>query len=171
MPAISTRTASYLLFVGLIVAVCVFRLGPVLLAGLFSYMILDLTYVRVRRFVPRLPAKYLCVAIFVVTAGALAYLFGQFVSLGVRRMPVIIANLLPAIDSLASKFGMELPFENLQELRTILMQTLMDNVRSITATSGILTRGFFHLPKAGSYKSLHRTKFLFKVISVPIKYF
>jgi predicted PurR-regulated permease PerM len=141
----TARTISYLLFAALIVAACVLHLGPVLLAGLFSYMLLDLTHRHLAGRMPDLLARWISVAIFLVTASALAYLFGQFVRLAIYRIPLIATSVLPTIDQLATDYGIDWPYDTMQQLRGALIAAVRDNARSITAESGLLTRGFFQI--------------------------
>jgi predicted PurR-regulated permease PerM len=139
------RRASYALVVLLLVGVVALRLGPVLLAGLFSYMVLDVTQRPMGRALPNLLSRLLALLIFLVTAVLLTWLFGHFVRLTLERAPAILASLVPQVDALASRFGIDLPFENLQEFRVVFQETLKDNARSITQASGLLTRGFFQV--------------------------
>ena len=136
---------SYLLFAALIAAACALRLGSVVLAGLFAYMILDLVHRQLVLVMPDLPARWLSLVIFLVTAAALAWLFAQFVRLAVYRMPLIATSVMPVLDTLATRYGIELPFDSLQELRGTLINAVRDNAKSITTTSGLLTRGFFQI--------------------------
>lgn len=139
------RRISYAVFAVLILATCALHLGPVILAGLFSFMILDLTHRQLVTMVPRFFARWLSVVIFAITAVSLFWLFGVFMRLAVQRMPVILGSVLPMIDAMAGSYGVDLPFENLQELRLVLIQAVKENARSITQTSGLLTRGFFQI--------------------------
>lgn len=139
------RKTSYLVFGALIVAVVLLHLGPVLLAGLFSFMILDLTYRRLAPRMPDLPARWLALIIFLVTAVCLSWMFGFFLKLALARTPLILASLIPKIDGLASRYGIDLPFENLHEFRVVTIEALKENARSVTRASGLLTKGFFQI--------------------------
>lgn len=141
----STRKASYLLFAAFVAMACFLKLGPVLLAGLFSFMILDLTHRRLATFCSPFVARWVALATFTVTAVSLAWLFIVFVRLTVQRMPVILGGVLPTVDGLASSYGIDLPFENFAELRAIVMHSVRENARTITTTSGLLTRNFFQV--------------------------
>src|SRR5579872_3889642 len=81
-PMSSARKAAYALFGLLVLAVFWLRLGPVALAGLFSYLVLDAAH---RRLAARLPprwARAAALAVFFVIAVGVAVLFARFVTLG-----------------------------------------------------------------------------------------
>ncbi len=139
------RKASYVLFGLVIASVVVLRLGPVALAGLFSFMILDLTHRRLKELMPAAAARALAVVIFAIVAVVLSWMVAEFVRLTLARAPVIVGNSLPQIDRLASDYGIDLPFENLHQIRIATLEAIKENARSITAESGLLTRGFFQL--------------------------
>lgn len=139
------RKISYALFAALIVAACLMQLGPVALAGLFSYMLLDLTERRLGTFMPTAAARALSVIIFFLTAVSMAWLFGQFVRLSLQRLPIIISSVLPTLDDLANRQGISLPFEDFQSLRAALLHTLSENAPSVTHASSLLTRDFFQV--------------------------
>ena len=139
------RTISYLVFAGLIVAAALLKLGPVVLAGLFAYMLLDLIHRHLAGRVPDLLARWLSVLVFLVTASALAYLFGQFIRLAIYRIPLIATSVLPAIEKLNTDYNLAIPYDSMEELRSALIAAVRENARSITAESGLLTRGFFQI--------------------------
>lgn len=138
------RKASYALFLLALVVVAKYSLGSCVLAALVSYMILDVTERRLsdagarRRFV-RIGA----IAAFVVLASALAWIFVNFVRVGVTRLPVLIDTVLPRLTTLSERFGFEIPVDNALELRDYVVSSAKENFTSVTKTSGLLTRGFF----------------------------
>lgn len=136
---------SYLLFAALVAGVALLHLGSVALAGLISYMIIDLTHRALARWMPRFLARVSSVVIFALTAVLLFWMFWTFLRLGLARTPLILASLLPRIDHLVSSYGLDLPFENLQELRAYINEALRENARGITKASGLLTKGFFQI--------------------------
>ena len=145
-PISNTRLASYALFVLALVAVARFGLAPCLLAGLVSYMIMDLTE---RRLIlkgagPRL-AKWGALAVFAILATALSWIFVAFVRVGVSRLPVLIDTVLPRLTTLSFNFGFELPVDNALELRDLVVTEIKENFSSVSKTSGLLTRGFFQV--------------------------
>lgn len=141
----NARKASHIFFAALIVAACALRLGNVILAGLFSYMILDLTHRRLSGHMPDLAARLVSLGIFLVTATSLAWMVGQFLKLAVYRMPLIISSVMPTLDRMAASYGLDLPFDNLRELRGVIILAIKGNAQSITKESGLLTRGFFQI--------------------------
>lgn len=138
-----TRKVSYLLFALSLVLAVALRLGGVALAGLVSYMILDLTHRQLKPRMPDFPARWLSVLTFAVTASALAWIFSQFAALAIQKVPVILGTVIPHVDALASTYGVQLPFENLEELKEIIIREVKVNAGSITHTSGLLTKGVF----------------------------
>jgi len=141
----TARKASYFLFAVFAATVLWLNLGPVLLAGLVSFMILNLAHRRLARLVPELAARAMSVVIFLMTAALLSWLVATFFRLALHRMPLILGDLIPTLDGLARGMGIDLPFENLHEFRVIVLETIKDNARSVTQASGLLTKGFFQL--------------------------
>jgi predicted PurR-regulated permease PerM len=137
------RTASLLLFAAAAASACLLKLGPAVLAGLFAFMILDLTYRRLRAGLPETGARWLSAGIFLVLAAALGFLFFKFVRLTLLRIPAMAASMMPAISQLNAEYGLGLPFANIEELRAVVLEAVVENARSIRAGSGLLTHGFF----------------------------
>lgn len=138
------RKASYALFALALFAVARFSLGPCLLTGLVSYMIMDLTERRLRnRGASPLVARWAALAMFAVMATALGWIFYNFVRVSVARLPVLLDTVLPRLTSLSVQFGLDLPVENALELRNLVVASAKENFSSISKTSGLLTRGFF----------------------------
>ncbi len=144
-PLTPARKISYGLFATAVAAACLMQLGPVVLAGLFSYMLLDLTDRRLSTWMPPVAARALSVLIFFLTAASMSWLFIQFVRLSLQRLPVIISSVLPALDALADRQGVELPLDNLQTVKTALLHALTENARSVTQASGLVTRDVFQI--------------------------
>lgn len=140
-----TRKTSYVLFAASFVLVIALKLGPVLLAGLVSYMILDLTHRQLKSRLPDIAARWLAVLTFAITAWGIAWLFWKFTALALQKVPVILGTVIPHVDGLASSYGIQLPFENLEELKEIIIRAVKVNAGSITHTSGILTKGVFQV--------------------------
>ena len=139
------RKVSYALFAVLVALIYALKLGPVVLAGLFSYMLLNATDRRLALSLPRPVARWISLAIFSVTAVGAFWMFGTFVRLGVLRLPLILGAVLPHLDSLASNYGIDLPFENIQSARVAFLHALRENVPSVTKMGGLLTRDFFQI--------------------------
>ena len=143
--SLSRRISYALVIVGLFVIVrC--DLGPALVAGLFSYMLVDQADKGLRRAgASPLVARWSAIGIFVVAAALLIFIFASFIQLGLSRLPILLDRLLPRIDALSNRFGLDLPIENVQELRALLLEKVKENARSLTTTSRLLTRGFFQV--------------------------
>lgn len=139
------RKISYGLFALLAVAAVALRLGPVLLAGLITYMILDLSY---RKLTPRTPAgmaRYAALAVFVVAATGLFWMFGDFARRAFNTLPTIANTAIPKLLEAAEGYGFNLPFEGVYQLREIVVRAIRENVQGITKASGLLTMRFFHI--------------------------
>jgi len=142
MPLSYARKASYVLFVLALVVVARFSLGPCLLAGLVSYMMMDLTERRLRTMgVRQRIARLAALAVFATLSTFLAWVLITFVRVGVVRFPVLLDMVLPRLTALSLQFGFEFPVDNALELRDLLASSAKDNFSSISKTSGLLTRG------------------------------
>ncbi|MBI2385772.1 MAG: AI-2E family transporter [Elusimicrobia bacterium] len=138
------RKASYALFALALIVVARFNLGPCVLAGLVSFMIMDLTERGLRRRGAKIRvARWAALAMFAVMAVALSWIFIAFVRVGVARLPVLLDTVLPRLTTLSTEWGYELPVDNALELRDLLVTSAKENFASVTKTSGLLTRGFF----------------------------
>ena len=145
-PLSGPRKISYLLLILALAVAARFSLGPALIAGLFAFMMLDHAEDALigAGASPRV-ARWSSVALFTVVGLLLAVIFAAFVKIGLERIPMLLDRLLPRLEGLASGFGLDLPVDNVKELRTLILDTLKDNARSITTASGLLTRGFFQI--------------------------
>lgn len=147
LPAVTLpRKTAYVLFILCLFVVARFDLGPCLLAGLFSYMILD----RTDRLLLRYGAKpfisrWCSLGLFFVVAGLLAFIFVSFIRLGLERLPILLDRVLPRLDELAANLGLQLPVDNALELRDYILTAAKENARAVSRTSGLLTRGFFQI--------------------------
>ncbi|MBI4375581.1 MAG: AI-2E family transporter [Elusimicrobia bacterium] len=144
-PLSVARKISYGLFAALILAAILLHMGNVMLAALFSFMILDLTHRALARAAPGLLARGGAVVIFAIIATSLSWLLVYFARLALSRMDVILSSIIPQLDLLTSRYNVDLPFENIQELRQTLLQAIRQNAASLTTTSQILTKGFFQI--------------------------
>lgn len=140
------RKASYLLLLLTLVVVARFGLGPCLLSGLVSYMILDVTERRLlaEHASPRV-ARWASVGTFLVLATMLAWIFVAFLRIGMARLPILLDTLLPRLAAFAERFGLDFPADNAKELRDLVVLQARENTGSIGKTSGLLTRGFFQV--------------------------
>ncbi|MDE2143482.1 MAG: AI-2E family transporter [Elusimicrobia bacterium] len=140
------RKASYFLVLTALIVVARFHLGAALVAGLFAAMILNQTD-RALRDAGAAPgaSRWLSVALFVVIGGLLALILVAFVRIGLTRLPLLLDRVLPRVDALANRFGVDLAVGNVEDLRAFILNAAKENTRSITAASGLLTRGFFQI--------------------------
>ena len=106
-------------------------------------MILDFSH-RLRRKIKD-PTGWIALSSFLIVAAALCWIAAIFLSLAVVRLPEILNAVLPAIQNMATQFRVDLPFENLQELRALISEAISVNAAKITMTSGLLTKGFFRI--------------------------
>jgi len=139
------RLAAYITFALLGVGAVAYGLGPVLLAGLFSYTILDIAN---RKLTPRVGAfwaRWTAVLVFLLTATCGFWLFGKVIRESLQAIPAILAKVVPMVTETTAAYRIELPFENIEELRRVALDTLKSNAADISHASGILTKGFFHI--------------------------
>lgn len=140
------RQAAYVLMALCLFVVARFDLGPCLLAGLFSSMLLRSTdsLLRARALKP-FTARWLSVGIFVIVSGLLVTIFIAFIRIGLERLPDLLDHVLPRLDELASQVGLPWPADNAAELRDYILAAAKENARAVSRTSGVLTRGFFQI--------------------------
>lgn len=148
-PSLSwARKTSYVLAVLALYAVSHYGLGHALIAGMFSYMMLDEGQKALRGAgASETTARWAALAIFLVTGLLLAFIFVTFIRLGVERIPLLFDRAIPRLDELTRRFGLDLP-DNVQELRVLILTELKQNARAVESASGLLTRGFFQIVTA-----------------------
>ena len=140
------RKVSYALFALALIMVARFDLGPCLLAGLVSRMILHVTDRRLRASNTRPAfARWGAVLAFLVLSFALGFIFIKFLRVGLVRMPVLLDTLLPKLGTFAERYGFDFPADNAKELRDVVVAAVKENSSSISKTSGLLTRGAFQV--------------------------
>ena len=126
----AARTVSYALLATLFLLIITLHLGPLLLAVLFGYFILDvLRFGNPRR-------KWLAVTLFVTLVTCAIYAFGFFIKEFLNSLPEIVDKGVPSVIRLANDYGMELPFTDYESLRSFLMETVKDQLRFL----GVLAR-------------------------------
>ncbi|MBI4376487.1 MAG: AI-2E family transporter [Elusimicrobia bacterium] len=118
------------------------NLGGALLAGLFSYMILDLSCRALlragcsRRLARWLSLLFLSLAI---TGGVL--LVANFIRNTLVTAPQIAVAVVPKVIEAANRYGVQVPFENVLQLRELALRSLGENLGSVTQATGIFTAG------------------------------
>jgi predicted PurR-regulated permease PerM len=143
MPA--AKKISYVLVPLAVLAAAWLHLAPTALAGLLSYMILDLTYRGLKRSLPPMLSRWLALGVFLVAACALGWMVARFVRATIHTLPQIASTAIPRIIVLAESHGIDLPFDNVYELREIAIQKIKEHAEAITKESGVLTERFFHI--------------------------
>jgi predicted PurR-regulated permease PerM len=75
----------------------------------------------------------------------MSWLLVVFIGQSLAAVPAILEKSFPRVNELSQKYGLDLTFTNMEELRDALLMELKKNAGSITHSSQILTREFFHL--------------------------
>lgn len=139
----SARTAAYLLLACLLALAVRFRLGSALAAGLISYTILDIVHRKLAVLMrPRL-ARWIALAAFIVASIVIILLSAHLLRQSLKAVPVILAKIMPKIFELASRYAVELPFNNVEELRQVALDSLKENLTDVTHASGLVTKRVF----------------------------
>jgi predicted PurR-regulated permease PerM len=88
---------------------------------LFSYFALEQLSYR--------GSKTIAVTLFLLVVLLAGYGFGYFFHEALQELPKIADNAIPAIIKFAHQHNLELPFTDLESLRTLVMDTIVDEVR------------------------------------------
>ncbi|MFA6030262.1 MAG: AI-2E family transporter [Elusimicrobiota bacterium] len=120
-------------------------LGPVLLAGLFSFMLLQGTDRLLRLRLGPTASRWLALVIYLVVAASVFWMFVRFVQQTLSTLPQIAATAIPKIIAFVQSYGFDLPFDNAYELREVVIKEIQDNADVISKVSGIVTLRFFHI--------------------------
>jgi predicted PurR-regulated permease PerM len=155
-PLSAARQASYALALLALIVAARFSLGAALIAGLAAHMILKSGEEALAGAgaSPRV-ARWTSVALFSVIGLLLAAIFAAFARIGVERLPTLLDRLLPRLDYIFNRVGLDWPADNVSELRALLLSALKENARSVTTASGLLTREFFRILLALIVALLH----------------
>lgn len=147
MPATLSRPrlVSYGLFLALFAAAAYFKLGAAAVAGVFSFTILEVAYRRVVKVMPEFWARWVSLTIFLVTSTLIGWSFWRFLGQTLIVVPDILAEAIPRLSDVTLQYGVDLPFENIEELRRMAMRALRENARAVTAASGLMTKRFFYV--------------------------
>ncbi|MEI8190945.1 MAG: hypothetical protein WCI75_14625, partial [candidate division NC10 bacterium] len=139
------RSASYIIFAALFVVAIGFHLGPALLAGLLAYSILDLSHRLFARRMGVWNARLSAVLLFLVAGAAMSWAMAHFLRQSLSAVPNILSTAMPKISEIAGRWGVELPFENFEEMRRAVVEAVKENAGGISKASGLLTKRFFHV--------------------------
>ncbi|OGR86567.1 MAG: hypothetical protein A3J74_04420, partial [Elusimicrobia bacterium RIFCSPHIGHO2_02_FULL_57_9] len=140
-----SRWVAYFSFALLLVSTATFQLGAAILAGIFSYTILDSAHRKLASHIRPFLARWLSLMIFTVTAVAAAWMFWRFIRQSITTLPDILARVIPPLNEISLRYGLDLPFENIHEFRHMILEAVKENVSDISHASGILTKKFFHV--------------------------
>ncbi len=140
-----TRKTAYLIFAALAVSVIAYHLGPAVIAGVFSYTIIDAAYRKLATRMRPHYAKWLSLIIFTVAASLLAWIFGRFLDQSLTIIPNTLKQAIPRLNEISLRHGVELPFGDTNELRQAIIGFFKENTHNITQAGGVLTKLFFHV--------------------------
>ncbi|MDO8803974.1 MAG: AI-2E family transporter [Elusimicrobiota bacterium] len=129
----------------MLLAIMVFRMGHVVLAALFSFMLMETIYKAARWRTPGSMARWASALVFIIAAAVLTVVFLRFIKQTLLTLPSIVEVALPQVMSLAQKYGLDLPFANFQDLREFANNKMLANALSITRASTLFTREVFHM--------------------------
>jgi predicted PurR-regulated permease PerM len=119
---------SFALMVALVVVAAWLRLGPLLLATLFSYLVLEFLTFRGR--------KWLAVALYIVAIAALILALVRFVNQAVVTLPVVARTTIPSLVTFAQQHGKELPFTDWDTLKTSAIDAVISGTHYLTNVAG-----------------------------------
>lgn len=115
-------------------AIAWLKLGAPFLAVLFSYFFLTLFRIRKR--------KSLAIAIFLCCVLGIFYGFGFFIGHSLATLPRVVADAVPALINFTDKWGIELPFNDLESFRSIVVQGLTAQIGRLTNFAKLATTEF-----------------------------
>jgi predicted PurR-regulated permease PerM len=114
---------SYAIMVLVFVLVAWLGLATPFITILFSYFALQKLSWR--------GSKGVGILLFTLLVAALAYASGYFFHQAMHALPKIAENSIPAITKFAKEHGLELPFTDLESLKAVALDTVMDEVRYV----------------------------------------
>lgn len=128
---------SYAVFAVLLVLVAVLHLGTPLLAALFCYLALSKLAFFGRKWLALLLFLFVIAAAF---SGAVFFLKRAFVAL-----PEIVETSIPIVVRFAEKYGIELPFTDVESLRAVALETVRDMLGHVGKYVRVATKEFVFL--------------------------
>jgi len=131
------RYLGYWLIALLLLLVGTLDLATPLLAVLFSYLILSQ--------LGRLGSKWLAIVVFVFLMSGILYGAGFMVRQAVVALPQIAETSVPAILRFANEYGVQLPFEDVQELRSVSIEWARHQLGYVGNFARIATKEFAFL--------------------------
>lgn len=133
----NVKAISYWLLFATILLVGWLKLSTPLLTILFSLLIL-------RALGRRMP-RWLCVILFLVLVSCVFYGFVFFIKTAVRDLPQIAQTAIPLIIQYSQKYGVTLPFEDLNSLRAVAVEGLVSELQGVARFAEVATKEFVFL--------------------------
>src|SRR5256885_16757251 len=84
----------------------------------------------------------MAVLLFVVLVLGIFYVFGLFIKQAIVTLPGIASTSIPSIIDFAKAHGLDLPFEDLDSLKALILDTIKDQLRSVGNFARIATKEF-----------------------------
>lgn len=128
---------SYALLFVILVLVGALHLTTPFIAVLFSYLALNkLNFARPR---------WVAVILFLILLAGLFYGFVHFLRRAWFVLPEIVATAIPAVVRFATEHNIELPFEDLESLRALALESMRDGLGALGNFAKIATKEFVFL--------------------------
>ena len=140
-----TRLASFLLLAATAVAVVYLRAGSMLLAGLFSYIILDVTHRKIKPLASPKLTRWATLVVFIVAATALSLTFARFFKVAIMKAPELVDRVLPKMNDFAADHGLSSPIGTADDIKPAVLNALKSNAGALTKAGGLLTKDFLRL--------------------------
>src|ERR1051325_2612529 len=120
----TSRRNSYVIMAVLLVLIGWFHLGTLALTSFFGYFALEKFSFGRRR-------KAVGVIIYLIAIAAIFYGLIFFSRRAVKILPEIAKQTIPAVVDFAQKKGIELPFSDYDELKTVALKEVQDKFANI----------------------------------------
>src|SRR5437016_1415945 len=128
---------SYLFIFLTLVLVGWLHLATPLVTALFAYFALEKLNLMGR--------KWLSITLFIVLVLAIFYGFALFLREAFIALPQIVSESVPSIIEYARKHGLDLPFEDVESLKALLLDTVKNELRYLANFARIATKDFVFL--------------------------
>ena len=128
---------SYVFIVSTLVVVGWLHLATPVITALFAYFALDKL-----NFTGR---KWVALTLFVLLACGIFYGFAYFLKQAFVALPQIVSESVPSIIQYAEKRGLELPFDDVNSLKALLLDTIKAQLRYLGNFARIATKEFVFL--------------------------
>jgi predicted PurR-regulated permease PerM len=123
---------SYLIIFSVLVLAAALHLATPLVTALFAYFALSkINFFR---------RKWVAIVLFIVIVLGVFYGFGWFIKQAIVALPKIASTSIPAITDFAKSHGIELPFEDWDSLKSLVMDTVRDQVKTIGNFARVTTK-------------------------------